>query len=99
MATHSGFFNPRIFLTSIGPGRKMRSFSKGQVIFAKGEAADALFVIQKGQVKLSIESQGGREAILDILSNGDFVGNDSIAGGSSRTGVCHCDDRLQPPSN
>src|ERR1700675_4113965 len=44
-----------------------------------------LFVIQKGKVKLSVKSQAGREVILDILSDGDFVGKDSVAGQSSRT--------------
>ena len=61
------------------------SLPKGQAIYARGDAADALFVIQKGRVKLSVKSQTGREAILDILSDGDFVGKDSVAGQSSRT--------------
>lgn len=61
------------------------SLPKGQAIYARGDAADALFVIQKGRVKLSVKSQAGREAILDILSDGDFVGKDSVAGQSSRT--------------
>lgn len=63
----------------------MMSFKKGQTIYAQGDAADALFVIQKGKVKLSVKSQTGKEAILDILSDEDFVGKDSIAGQSSRT--------------
>lgn len=61
------------------------SFTKGQTIYAQGDAADALFVIQEGQVKLSAKSQIGKEAILDILSGADFVGKDSIAGQSFRT--------------
>ena len=61
------------------------SLPKGQAIYARGDAADALFVIQKGRVKLSVKSQAGREAILDILSDGDFVGKDSVAGQPSRT--------------
>jgi CRP/FNR family cyclic AMP-dependent transcriptional regulator len=85
MAKQSRLFNPRVFLTSVGPGRKMMSFEKGQIIFAKGDAAEALYVIQKGQVKLSVKSPVGREAILDILSDGDFVGKDSIARQSMRT--------------
>jgi CRP/FNR family transcriptional regulator, cyclic AMP receptor protein len=85
MARQRRAFNPKTFLTSVGPGRNAMSFKKGQIIFAKGDATDALFVIQKGQVKLSVKSQGMREAILDILSDGDFVGKDSIAGQSSRT--------------
>ena len=61
------------------------SLRKGQPIYAQGDVPDALFVIQKGKVKVGARSQAGREAILDILSDGDFVGKDSIAGQSSRT--------------
>ena len=78
-------FNPNTFLTTIGIGRKMMSFTKGQTIYTLNDAADALFVIQKGKVKLSVKPQVGKEAILNILSDGDFVGEDSVAGQSSRT--------------
>ncbi len=63
----------------------MLSFRKGQTIYTQGSAADSLFVIQKGRVKLSVKSRVGREATLDILGDEDFVGKDSIAGQSSRT--------------
>ncbi len=63
----------------------MISFGKGQTIYAQGNRADALFVIQKGMVRLSVKSQAGKVATLDILSDEDFVGTDSIAGHSSRT--------------
>jgi CRP/FNR family transcriptional regulator, cyclic AMP receptor protein len=35
-------------------------------------------------LKLSIKSQTGKETILDILSEADFVGSDSLSGVSSR---------------
>jgi CRP/FNR family cyclic AMP-dependent transcriptional regulator len=73
------------FLSTVGDGRSMMSLRKGQAIYAQGDVPDALFVIQKGKVKLGVRSQAGREAILDILSAGDFVGKDSVAGQSSRT--------------
>jgi CRP/FNR family cyclic AMP-dependent transcriptional regulator len=78
-------FDSRVFLSTIGAGREMRSFCKRQTIYAQGDAADALFVIQKGEVKLSAKSPTGKEAVLDILSDDDFVGEDSIAGQSLRT--------------
>jgi CRP/FNR family transcriptional regulator, cyclic AMP receptor protein len=78
-------FNPESFLTTIGVGRKLVSFRKGQTIFAQGDAAESLFVIQKGSVKVSVKSLAGKEAILDILSDADFVGKDSIAGQPFRT--------------
>jgi hypothetical protein len=50
-------FNPKTFLTTIGIGRKMMSFTKGQTIYSLNDAADTLFVIQKGKVKLSVKPQ------------------------------------------
>jgi CRP/FNR family transcriptional regulator, cyclic AMP receptor protein len=85
MAKQRRAFNPRTFLTTVGAGRKMMSVRKGQTIYVQGDTADALFVIQVGKVKLSVKSKTGKEATLDILSEEDFVGKDSIAGQSART--------------
>ena len=85
MAKPRRTFNPKTFLSTIGVGRKMMSFTKGQTIYSQGDEADALFVIQEGKVKLSVKPQVGKDTILDILSDGDFVGNDSVAGQSCRT--------------
>src|SRR5579864_8419020 len=78
-------FSAKTFLTTVGDGRTLVSFRKGQTIFTQGEAADSLFVIQTGKVKISVRSQAGKEAVLDILSDADFVGKDSIAGQPSHT--------------
>jgi CRP-like cAMP-binding protein len=85
MAKQRRVFNPKTFLTTVGIGRKMMSFTKEQTIYSQNDAADALFVIQEGTVKLSVKPPVGKEAILDILNAGDFVGKDSVAGQSSRT--------------
>jgi len=85
MAKQKRAFNPKTFLTTVGIGRAMMSFTKGQTIYCLDDAADALFVIQEGTVKLSVKPKAGREAILAILSDGDFVGKDSLAGQSCRT--------------
>jgi len=61
------------------------SFGKGQIIYSQGSGADALLVIQKGMVKLSVKSQAGKVATLDILGDGNLVGENSIADQSSRT--------------
>jgi CRP/FNR family transcriptional regulator, cyclic AMP receptor protein len=62
----------------------MMCFSRGQTLSAQGDAADALFVIQNGRVKLRVKSRAGKEAILAILSDADLVGNDCLAGQSRR---------------
>src|SRR5580658_1937751 len=77
-------FDPQTFVTTVGRGRKFVSVRKGQTIYAQGDAADALFVIKSGTVKLSVKSQD-KEATLDILRDEEFVGKDSLTSQSSRT--------------
>jgi CRP-like cAMP-binding protein len=71
-------FNPKIFLSTIGDGRQIVSFRKKQIIFAQGDATDAVFVVQKGKVRLSAKSKAGKEATLGILNAKDFVGEDCL---------------------
>ena len=51
-----------------------RSFSKDQVIILAEEEGDALFLINTGQVKVSIVSEDGREVILSLLGEGAEFG-------------------------
>src|SRR6267142_2222622 len=53
---------------------------KKQVIFSQGSAADAVFYIEKGKVKLTVLSARGKEAVVAILGSGDFFGEGSLAG-------------------
>ncbi|MGB8886501.1 MAG: Crp/Fnr family transcriptional regulator [Candidatus Korobacteraceae bacterium] len=80
MAKLNGAFNPESFLSTSGPGRRMMFLGSGQTVFAEGDKADAIFVILKGRVRLSARSHEKKDAVLDILSDKDFVGEDCIAG-------------------
>src|SRR6202040_168284 len=79
-------FDPNTFLATIGEGRKNLAVSKKQVIFAQGDAADAVFYIQKGRVKLTVVSKIGREATIGILGEGNFFGEGALAGQALRMG-------------
>jgi CRP/FNR family transcriptional regulator, cyclic AMP receptor protein len=79
-------FNPQEFLATIGEGRKVVSFPKKETIFAQGDAADAVFYIQEGKVRLTVVSKVGKEATLGILSQGDFFGEGGLAGQHLRMG-------------
>ena len=73
-------FSPRAFFSTIGKGREMVSFQKKQTIFAQGDTRDGLFFVQTGKVQLSVVSEGGKEATLGILGEGDFFGEGGLAG-------------------
>ena len=85
MAKLDGAFNPKTFLSTSGPGRRVMVFGDGQTVFTEGDKADAIFVILKGRVRLSARSHEKKYAVLDILSDKDFVGKDCIAGERLRT--------------
>jgi len=79
-------FDPDTFLATIGEGRKGLTISRNQGIFTQGDAADAVFYIQKGKIRLSVVSKVGKEATIGILSAGDFFGEGSLAGQALRMG-------------
>jgi CRP-like cAMP-binding protein len=79
-------FDPNKFLATIGEGRKVGAFSQKQTIFTQGDAADAVFYIQQGKVRLTVVSKIGKEATLGILSEGEFFGEGGLAGQALRMG-------------
>ena len=86
LAQISHDFDPNEFLATIGEGRKVVAFPKKQSIFVQGDAADAVFYIQAGKVKLTVVSKIGKEATLGILSEEQFFGEGSLAGQALRMG-------------
>jgi len=80
-------FHPKTFLATIGDGRKTLEFAKKQTVFAQGDAADAVFYLQTGKVRLTVVSKNGKEATIGILSDGSFFGEGSLAGQSLRMGT------------
>ena len=65
-------------LSQAGRSRAVRRLTKGQSIFRAGEPAHALFFIQQGKVKISVVSEQGKEAILILPGDGDFIGEDAL---------------------
>lgn len=73
-------FNPKTFLAQVGSGKTHLTSLKKQTLFSQGDAADAVFYIQFGKVKLSVVSQQGKEAVVAILEQGAFFGEGCLAG-------------------
>jgi CRP/FNR family cyclic AMP-dependent transcriptional regulator len=87
-------FDPRSFLAQAGKGRAQSSYKKNQTVFSQGDPADAIFYIQKGKIKLTVVSRDGKEAVVALLSAGDFFGEGCLAGQPQRmataTAMCEC---------
>lgn len=77
-------FDLQSFLSTIDGGRSIATFPDKRTIFAQGDAADSVFYIQKGKVKLIVVAQNGKEATIGILNKGDFFGEGCLTGQPSR---------------
>ncbi len=73
-------FDPKALLTKVAKGKKTLEYRNKQVVFSQGDAADAVFYIQSGKVKLSVVSSRGKEAVIGVLEPGSFFGEGCLAG-------------------
>jgi CRP-like cAMP-binding protein len=73
-------FDAAAFLEKAGLGRKIVDLKPGGALFSQGGPADSIFYLQKGRAKLTVVSKNGKEATLTLISAGDFVGEESVAG-------------------
>jgi CRP-like cAMP-binding protein len=78
-------FNPQTFLSKVSSGKTTLTSPKKHTIFSQGDAAEAVFYIQGGKVKLTVVSQQGKEAVVAILESGAFFGESCLAGQTVRT--------------
>jgi CRP-like cAMP-binding protein len=77
-------FEPRAFLGRLSAGKAVERYVKNQKIYSQGDAAEEVFFIQKGRVKLTVLSEHGKEAVVGILTEGQFFGEASIEGAERR---------------
>ena len=73
-------FDVAAFLANAGLGRRIVQLKPNQVFFSQGNPADSVFYLQKGRAKLTVVSKSGKEVTIALLTAGDFVGEESIAG-------------------
>ena len=55
-----------------------RSYNKGEMVYLVGDIIENLYIINKGKVKVTKISENGKEQIIRILSEGDFIDELSI---------------------
>jgi CRP/FNR family cyclic AMP-dependent transcriptional regulator len=87
--TLKGTFSPKGFLARAEIGKTIVKYGKNQQIFAQGEIADSVFYIQKGKVKITVLSEHGKEAVVGILTQGQFFGEACLDGAQLRTATSH----------
>jgi CRP-like cAMP-binding protein len=73
-------FNPKNFLAKVGGGKTMLTCQKDEIVFSQGDVSDAIFYIQKGQIKLTVVSERGKEAVVGLIGVGHFFGENCLNG-------------------
>lgn len=67
-------------LGKITEGKRVLSVLNGEIVFAQGDKADAIYFIESGRVKISVVSSGGKEGVLGLLGPHNFFGEGSLIG-------------------
>src|SRR5258708_35890683 len=73
-------FSAQAFLDSAGVARKVVEYRRSQKIYSQGDPAASVMYVQKGGVKLSVVNETGKEAVVAILGQGDFLGEGCLTG-------------------
>ena len=78
VVTTSASFDVNAFSIHYG-GVTISKYGEGHVVFAQGNAAGALYYIQKGKIQLPVVSERGKERVVGVLEENDFLGEGCLA--------------------
>ena len=80
MTSKDKAFDLETFLSSADVGRTISKYRKDEIVFAQGDPADAVFYIRKGECKVTVVSEQGKEAVVAIHGKRDFFGEGCLNG-------------------
>lgn len=63
---------------SIAENSKQESYEFGDIVFNNGSAANKFFLIKQGWVKLTRQTPDGKETVVGLCTEGDFLGEEAI---------------------
>jgi CRP/FNR family transcriptional regulator, cyclic AMP receptor protein len=76
---------PRACIEQLGTYLTKRKVQRGTAIFRKGDAGSELIAILSGSVKISAPGADGREAVLNLIREGEIFGEIALLDGRPRT--------------
>ena len=71
-------FDAKAFLAKAGVGKKILTLKKDEAAYAQGDAADSIFYVQKGRLKVTVTSANGKEATITLVGPGEFLGENCM---------------------
>lgn len=85
---------PKEFIDRLREHVELQRYSPGQIICKQGDAADSMFLVRLGFVKVS-ETRPGGELVLAYLGRGAYFGEIALLGGGTRTATCEALDHVE----
>src|SRR5271155_5718084 len=79
--------DPRKFLTGRAIGQSRLQLASGEILWNQGDPSGELFFIEKGWVKVSAVSKIGKEALLTLTGESEFIGTRCFIDGYRRIGT------------
>ncbi len=64
---------------------EIEDITEGQCLFDWGDPGDTMYVLQSGQVELSVKTKTGEPLVLEIVGPGEFFGEISLLDAGPRT--------------
>jgi CRP-like cAMP-binding protein len=78
LSNHMLFENQPVLLGMLAPHVKTKSFDKDDVVVRHGDAADSLWLVISGWVKLMRQTPDGKESIIGLCTAGDVFGEAAL---------------------
>lgn len=73
-------------LEKVGEVAQHHTYQRRQLIFSPDDPGDAIYLLKEGRIKLSRFDDNGKEVTMAILEEGEFFGEEALAGAGNRTG-------------
>ncbi len=74
-------------LTELQRRMTRRSFRRGEVMFYQNDPSGRLYLIERGWVKITRQTDAGDELLIDVFGPGSIIGEISIFTNEPRTGT------------
>ena len=76
--------DPQSIIARLDGGRSEAKYQKDEIVYTQGDAADSVFYVQSGKVKVTVVSEKGKEAVVALLMPGSFSGEECLTGHALR---------------
>jgi CRP-like cAMP-binding protein len=72
-------------IARLSAGKTQHEYLTDEPVFSQGDPALAVFYIQSGKVRLTVQSVDGEQAVIAILGEGSFLGECCLTGQAARS--------------